>query len=167
MKRNKKGFTLVELLVVIVVLGLLIALAMPSIIDAMDNSAKNVFANQVIDFVNKTKSKYADMRMDEGAAAPTCYLVKGAKEGSQYEGYIEITQDVETSADVVGNIYVYNKEYLATVNGTEEFSTFVEKKAKAVDTMLKKMSATDLTSAQGVVAPTECVLLTTGEKPTP
>ena len=41
MKNNKKGFTLVELLAVIVVLAIIILIAMPSVMSAMDKARRN------------------------------------------------------------------------------------------------------------------------------
>ena len=43
--KNKKGFTLVELLAVIVILGVLLLIAVPSITSIIDNSKKNAFVS--------------------------------------------------------------------------------------------------------------------------
>lgn len=43
--KNKKGFTLVELLAVIVILGVLLLIAVPSITSVINNSKKNTFVS--------------------------------------------------------------------------------------------------------------------------
>ena len=43
MKKNKKGFTLVELLAVIVVLAIIMIIAVPQVLNAMDDARKSTF----------------------------------------------------------------------------------------------------------------------------
>ena len=43
MKKNKKGFTLVELLAVIALLALLMGIAVPNIISTINNSKEMIF----------------------------------------------------------------------------------------------------------------------------
>ena len=52
MKKNKKGFTLVELLAVIALLALLMGIAVPNIISTINNSKRN-------DFLSDTKRMVA------------------------------------------------------------------------------------------------------------
>lgn len=47
MLKNKKGFTLVELLAVIVILAIILAIAVPSISDMIKNSKRNAFEADV------------------------------------------------------------------------------------------------------------------------
>lgn len=101
MKKNKKAFTLVELLAVIVILGILALITVPLILNTVENarisamkiSAKNYFDAliQAID-INKTKAGFPE-RMTGG-----CYTIK--KIGDQ--------NGVENFADVQGNIPIFD-----------------------------------------------------------
>ena len=61
---KKKGFTLVELLAVIVILAVLVLLAVPSVIKMMDNSKKNVFGVEANSIASSAKLAYAQDLLD-------------------------------------------------------------------------------------------------------
>lgn len=140
MLKNKRGFTLVELLVVIVVLGLLILLAMPSVLDAMESSSKNIFASQLLAFSKDVKTTFEQSKSFNGAATPTCYNVNGLKEGTQYAGYIIV--DYVTGK--ITNIQVYNQEYY--YGGT--YANLASQKGKA----FAKLAAATHTSAKNLIS---------------
>ncbi len=104
---KNKGFTLVELLVVIVILGLLIALAMPSILDMRENSAKNTLAYEAMNYTTKVKSKYVGEKIVSGVNTPTTYLVSNFKEGSNVKGCMKINPITSN----VSEIAIYDKEF--------------------------------------------------------
>lgn len=104
---RQRGFTLVELLVVIVVLGLLIALAMPTLFNALDRSKRNVFSDQLKIFSTKVLNRYSDNKMLEGAGTPICYGIDGIKEEKTYKGYVIISPE----DNKVGTVHIYNKEF--------------------------------------------------------
>ncbi len=140
MLKNKRGFTLVELLVVIVVLGLLILLAMPSVLDAMESSSKNIFASQVLAFSKDVKTTYEQAKSFSGSNVPLCYNVYGLKEGTQYAGYITINY----LTGKVDKIEVYNQEYY--YGGT--YANLASQKGKA----FAKLAAATHTSAKNLIS---------------
>lgn len=56
-KKNDKGFTLVELLVVVIIIGILSAIALPSLLN-QSNKAKESEASQYVSNVNKAQGAY-------------------------------------------------------------------------------------------------------------
>ena len=71
MKRiNKKGFTLVELLAVIVIMGILMMVAIPSISRVIENSRKDTFVDIAKSYANAAKTLWtADTLICEGTVA--------------------------------------------------------------------------------------------------
>lgn len=73
----KKGFTLVELLAVIAILGILIILAVPNIIKIYNNSTKRameVQENQILDAANLYISDYCTQRINSSYVCPALYI---------------------------------------------------------------------------------------------
>ena len=81
MKRinNKKGFTLMELLAVIVILSVLILLAMPAVLRLMENARKNAFITEANSIIKIAQTAYADQSTT--GTAPTCYKLSDLKTG--------------------------------------------------------------------------------------
>lgn len=126
--REKSGFTLIELLVVIVVLGLIIVFAVPTIINSLDNSKKNIFAEQLTMFSGNIITKYADLKIQDGSLAPKCFRVLGLKEASGYDGYILVADDGKSVT-----LNVYNNEYVYQGNN----AALVSDKGKAIPKITK------------------------------
>ena len=77
--KNKKGFTLVELLAVIVVLAIIILIAMPSVMSAMDKARKNSLVTEASEIVKIAQTAYADDMMNAKVPANSegyCYSLE-------------------------------------------------------------------------------------------
>ena len=90
MKRiNKKGFTLVELLAVIVIMGILMMVAIPSISRVIENSRKDTFVDIAKSYANATKTLWtADTLTCEGTVASAVddgdyYILINTKESAR------------------------------------------------------------------------------------
>ena len=60
-RENKKGFTLVELLAVMVVLALIIVLVAPNVLQSMNQSKQSAMKTFAKRMMNEAKTQYEDM----------------------------------------------------------------------------------------------------------
>lgn len=58
-KINNRGFTLVELLAVILIMGILMLIAVPSISRVVENSRKDIFVDIVKSYTNSVRQLWA------------------------------------------------------------------------------------------------------------
>ena len=96
MKRiNKKGFTLVELLAVIVIMGILMMVAIPSINRVIENSRKDTFVDIAKSYANAAKTLWtADTLTCEGTVA-------SAVDDGDYYILINTTESARTMLPVL------------------------------------------------------------------
>ena len=104
--KNKKGFTLVELLAVIVVLAIIMIIAIPNVLSSMDTAKKSSFIIEARKVLNKAQEQY---QADTLTGSPkACYTITdlGTDTGGKYKGYVTVSNNVFT-------IYLSDGEYRA------------------------------------------------------
>ena len=76
--KKKKGFTLVELLAVIVILSILVLLAVPSVLKMMNGSKDNAFKIEAENIIAGGKLKYSDDLLNGTLPAATSRTISSA-----------------------------------------------------------------------------------------
>lgn len=117
--KNKKGFTLVELLAVIVVLAIIILIAMPSVLSSMEKARKNSFAVEANEVIRSAQTAYADAVMQGKSGNTFCisyaYLKKGflEKNDGSYHGSVKLEIDPSTGTTTY-TLWLSNNNYIIT-----------------------------------------------------
>ena len=88
--KNKKGFTLVELLAVIVVLAIIMIIAIPSVLNSMDDARKSSFALYGQKLINSAQAKVQASQLTN-TTVKTCYNISELIDGAtgSYQGKVE------------------------------------------------------------------------------
>ena len=135
--KNKKGFTLVELLAVIVILAVIILIAVNAVLPQMNRARKNSFADEALNYLKAAETKYVEGAMDAGSGGTSYTALVGSLNGqyvsksssSGYRGKVVLTisdADDETAGNVTAkHIWLTDcKKYMiinktADVKGTD------------------------------------------------
>jgi len=86
-KKKKKGFTLVELLAVIVILAVLVLLAVPSVLKMMNGAKENAFEIEAENIIDGAKLKYSDDLLDNTLPATVTVTIGSSVTGYCYDIY--------------------------------------------------------------------------------
>src|SRR5574344_438189 len=114
---NKKGFTLVELLAVIVVLAIIMIIAIPAVMKQMNNAKQGAFKIEAQKVINTAQQIYeSDLMLNQvtatghgtkltsctknGGTNCYCYTLEGlgVASGGNYKGYVVIELDPTNAA---------------------------------------------------------------------
>lgn len=134
---NKKGFTLVELLAVIVILAILIIFAMPAVISTMETARAGTFKNEINALVSEYETAFSregmidskeveNVKVGDNYYRYMCLTLKelyqkGYTKKAQYEkdpkykGFYQVFVPVNGESNATYVIYYTNGQY--TVNG--------------------------------------------------
>lgn len=146
--KNKKGFTLVELLAVIVVLAIIILIAMPSVMSAMDKARRNALVTEATEITKIAQTAYADDSMGTGITA-ICYnfyyLVKEGYLDKKMDGYsgavylsIDAKGKVHSKIAISNGVYGYYGDPKNMVSSKLESIPEVENNCKNIPDVAKE-----------------------------
>lgn len=76
--RNQKGFTLIEIIAVLVILGILAAIAIPKYLDLQDQARDKALQGAVAEGLSTASMQYARITLSKGAAASAAETAAGA-----------------------------------------------------------------------------------------
>lgn len=113
--KKKNGFTLVELLAVIVVLAIIMIIAIPSVLEVMANARKSSFVLYVEKMVKDVQTQYM-YDANGGELHGKGYYVYNIKEDlnltstGNYEGYILV--NASNVDDVQYYVYMWDENYM-------------------------------------------------------
>lgn len=119
-KNNKKGFTLVELLAVIVVLAVIMVIAVPSVLTQMNTAkqksfqmwAEKMLSNAMI--VYESQSLIGDFTdAKKTSDGKICYSYKdlGLKGAGDYRGYIVVDRSTTIGVETTYTVYLADQTY--------------------------------------------------------
>ena len=100
---NKKGFTLIEMLAVIVILGLLMAIAIPTVTKTIEKSKRKTYIDNAIEYISSAAQSIANGEILVRNTNTTYYIhinniktEKGTKTspyGGEFDAYVIVTLD--------------------------------------------------------------------------
>lgn len=148
--RKKNGFTLVELLAVIVVLALIMVIAIPSVLDVMNQARRSSFVEYAQKAISNTLTEYAfDSSNSIPGAGIYVYDINqdlGSLHQGSYKGYVVVdATDVDKPRYI---ITMWDDNYqLVSFDTSRGYPTNDTAEIKAVTASTKNMTAIDACSA--------------------
>ena len=157
--KNKKGFTLVELLAVIVILAVIILIAINAVLPQMERARKNSFADEVMNYAKAAEARYVSENADDESikgdiSKGICYSIGNlhgeyvSKNDGTYTGIVVIKKRQGTNN--LYDKYVYLKSSKYSFNSTATKSVALD-----TDSNLEKISGKNVSDG-GSLTFTDC-----------
>ena len=97
-KLNRKGFTLIELLAVITIMGILMVVAIPSVIRTIENTRRDSFLDTAKQYVNGVKTMFISDSIECPETAGGAYVLGTSLKNGTYYVRIDTTQTASTGS---------------------------------------------------------------------
>lgn len=110
MKLNKKGFTLVELLAVIVVLGIIALIGFTSVGGIIEDTKKSSAKQTVTNYISAAKTACGVVMTQSAGSYPSVFT------SSDVNSYVSFDKQVTITPEGSGNSYIKFSEYCDKVN---------------------------------------------------
>ena len=119
MKKGKKGFTLVEVLAVITILGIILVIAVPKINNYIDSNKKNTFIINARNIVRQIEYDNIDFKTFTKTSLQELDIKKISRKNFDFNSSVAYIVDDEIVLDLVGN-NEYKNFYLCGVSFENE-----------------------------------------------
>jgi prepilin-type N-terminal cleavage/methylation domain-containing protein len=131
---NKKGFTLVELLAVIVILAVIILVAINAVLPQMERARKNAFADEVMNYAKAAETKYVSDSQEEDnvgdITSGICYNLKTpnyglhgeyvSKNDDSYTGVVILKQNPTNTSLYDKYVFIASNKYYYNSNNQSD-----------------------------------------------
>lgn len=133
---NKKGFTLVELLSVIVILSVVVLIATNAVIPMMSSAKKQVLATEANTILGIAKNLYAS----DGASGSKCY---------SYQDILNSGKLDKADEDYNGSFYISSQG-----NGSYDIKVWLSNGTNLIDGKTPDISSEDVVESSSVASTT-------------
>ena len=121
MKNNKKGFTLVELLAVIVILGVLLLIAVPAVNNIINTSKRNAFEKQAMLALENVETMIS-VNSDKITSACVIKLSDISLERGTWTGYngkVNVSASGDATITISNDKFSITDKALTAINGVD------------------------------------------------
>ena len=143
---KKKGFTLVELVAVILVLGIILLIAVPLVTNLITNSQKSAYKETAMGVIRAFENELAENKYEK---LPVIYEVNGNKISKlnstveneiDYDGKLESTGHIYMNGHESTAIFIQNEKYCAIKEFADKEAKVYKKGSKECDLGLQSSS---------------------------
>lgn len=107
---NKKGFTLVELLAVVIIMAIIALIATPNIISLLERSKRTDFIGDAKEFASK--ANYMFKRMEQKGYGSDIFAQSSVTNGTEYKILVKNIEGVSSLDDPYGGKYDAGTSYV-------------------------------------------------------